>query len=1033
MTSVNSSVRPRQGFNTSVRSIHWIGLTLLLLSLLAALPLWNGPGIVNTRGGGDSPFLFFRLQQLMANLREGVFPVRWMPDAAYGLGYPFFNFYASLPYYLAAIFNFTGIDLLTSVKIVQTLGFVGAGFALYGWARRHFTTRLASWLAAVAYMYAPFHFVNVYVRGDSLSEFYAFIFFPLILWSIDRIFESVRHWPLLALSYGGLILTHNVSALIFSPFIVLYALIHLLKSKVENQKIKIAAVTLGLALAFALAAFFWLPALGEAALTQVSDVQTTGYFNYSEHFRSTNLLQNSIGFDYSITTAPGSNSPFAMGLAQAIGTIVGLIALIVTWKKAAQRRFRLFVLIGLMLSTLMITPLSKPLWDTLPLLSYSQFPWRFLSIQALFTSLTIGYLAYCCLPLTIRKLSLAPIAGSVLVASMLFTLHPDYLSVRADEITPARLQLYEAFTGNIGTTIRAEYLPRTMIPRPYTGPGLIDPTAVPLRPLVSQGEATGAQMERHAIAQHWQVNVTSDEATLSFPITYWPGWQALVDDQPIETQAAPDLGYIQIDVPRGEHRVEFKLGDTPIGAASETLSAMALIGVVLACVPLRRTIDWQQLRWSFNTWTGALVITTLVGCGLFVWMISLREGAHTITKLETMDFVDKPWLHLNPSGYVFDQRATLLDYSFNAPQSDGIDAALEWKLNTAEEVSVTLALASPATHLLPSGPGPITQTVALIRNGLNTYTLRSPYALPAGMYYVTVQVGDDTQFLRPIWIKNSGEPAASPQFGSLTSAIGLAAAQTQLHDPNHLDVLLRWTISGVTAANYGISLRLHDAAGKMWTSLDTQPGYGFQPTSSWQPGTLNDAYTLELPPDLPRDQAYALDVILYRVASKEEMGRTSLDALRLDPHDWRSVEPPARNFIAPEMPHPLDAVFGDQIQLLGYELKREGDTLKIDLAWKALRDITGNYKVFVHVFDPTTETIVAQRDAMPRDNAYPTSRWIANEIVTETISIPLTAVSPGGYRLAVGLYEPAGPLPSSGTDGVDAGNRRVILEEKIVR
>jgi hypothetical protein len=120
MTSAASPVQPRQSFRTSVRSIHWIGLTLLWLSLLAALPLWTGPGIVNTRGGGDSPFLFFRLHQLMANLREGVFPVRWMPDAAYGLGYPFFNFYASLPYYFAAIFNFIGFDLLTSIKIVQT-------------------------------------------------------------------------------------------------------------------------------------------------------------------------------------------------------------------------------------------------------------------------------------------------------------------------------------------------------------------------------------------------------------------------------------------------------------------------------------------------------------------------------------------------------------------------------------------------------------------------------------------------------------------------------------------------------------------------------------------------------------------------------------------------------------------------------------------------------------------------------------------------------------------------------------------------
>ena len=344
---------------------------------------------------------------------------------------------------------------------------------------------------------------------------------------------------------------------------------------------------LGLILAFALSAFFWLPALGEASLTQVSDVQTTGYFNYSEHFRAANLIQNSIGFDYAITTAPGSNSPFAMGLVQAIGTVAGLVVLIVTWKKDSHQRFRLFVLIGLALSTFMITPLSKPLWDTLPLLSYSQFPWRFLSIQALFTSLAIGYLA-------VGRLA----AGRAryfdrtgcLSPSALFTLRPDYLPVRADEITPARLQLYEAFTGNIGTTIRAEYLPRTMIPRPYTGPMLIDPRWLPSRPIVSRGDAVGAQIERHAITQQWQVNVTSDQATLNFPITYWPGWQAFVDGQPIETRAAPDLGYIQIDVPRGEQRVEFKLGNTPLRTGGEIISLIALIVIGLACVPLLRAI-----------------------------------------------------------------------------------------------------------------------------------------------------------------------------------------------------------------------------------------------------------------------------------------------------------------------------------------------------------------------------------------------------------------------------------------------------------
>ena len=463
-----------------VRSIPWIGLALLLLALIAALPIWTGPGIINTRGGGDSPFLFFRLQQLVANLHDGVFPARWMPDAAYGLGYPFFSYYAALPYYLGAFFNLIGFDLLVSIKLVQTLGFVFAAAAMYRWAERHTPTRLAAWLIAVAYTFAPFHLVNVYVRGDSLSEFYAFVFYPLILWSIDRVIESPRAFGWLALTYGGLIMTHNVSALTFSPFLVLYALFAVLQAKVRKPSRYILAVVAGLILALALSAWFWLPALGEATLVQL-DHQTTGYFNYAEHFRSINLIQNSIGFNYSIAADPQSSTPFAMGLIQAIGTGAGLIALMATWRRARDRWFRAFVVIGLIVSTLMITPVSKVVWDTLPLLSLTQFPWRFLSIQALFCAFAIGYLATLFTHYATRNTLLTSFSGVALAAAVLLPLHPDYLPIRADEITPARLQLYEAFTGNIGTTIRAEYLPRTTVPRPYTGPQLIDPSAASLK------------------------------------------------------------------------------------------------------------------------------------------------------------------------------------------------------------------------------------------------------------------------------------------------------------------------------------------------------------------------------------------------------------------------------------------------------------------------------------------------------------------------------------------------------------------------
>jgi len=170
--------------------------------------------------------LLVRLHQLVVNLRAGVFPARWMPDAAYGLGYPFFNFYASLPYYIAALFKLLGFGFISAIKLTQILGFLTAAASMYPLAKRLFHQEASAILAALAYTYAPYHLVNVYVRGDALSEFYAFVFYPLILWALLRLRDSfsVVNITCVALAYGALILTHNVSALIFSPVVVHYAL-----------------------------------------------------------------------------------------------------------------------------------------------------------------------------------------------------------------------------------------------------------------------------------------------------------------------------------------------------------------------------------------------------------------------------------------------------------------------------------------------------------------------------------------------------------------------------------------------------------------------------------------------------------------------------------------------------------------------------------------------------------------------------------------------------------------------------------------
>ena len=165
-------------------------MAVVLVACVAAWPALSQPGLLNTRGGGDSPFLLQRLHQLTAALAEGHFPARWMPDAAYGDGYPFYNFYAPLSITIAAAFRLLGFSFVRAIHLAQLSGFIVAGLGAYYLGRRWLGSEWAGLLAAVAYTVAPFHMVNVYVRGDSLAEFWAMGWYPWVLLAAAKIVAS---------------------------------------------------------------------------------------------------------------------------------------------------------------------------------------------------------------------------------------------------------------------------------------------------------------------------------------------------------------------------------------------------------------------------------------------------------------------------------------------------------------------------------------------------------------------------------------------------------------------------------------------------------------------------------------------------------------------------------------------------------------------------------------------------------------------------------------------------------------------------
>jgi hypothetical protein len=1024
---------------------HWLLLAALLLALLAAWPLLAGEGLLNTRGGGDSPFLLQRLHQLETALRDGHFPVRWMPDANYGYGYPFYHFYAPLSLYGTAVFRFLGFSYVGAIKAAQVAAFLLAAWGVFALARRWFGTPWAGLLAATAYTFAPFHMVNVYVRGDSLAEFWAMAFYPLVLLAADQFritdygsritdYRTRRNIAFLALAYAGLILSHNISALIFSPFLLLYLALILIRKPpqftIHNSQFTIhnsLPLLSALLLAFALSAWFFIPALAERDFAQLGPV-TEGYFHFSNHFRGADLAQGAFFFDYGVD---GGNA-FRMGLAQAVTAVAGTVAIIFFLtqrrKEAKGQRGRettlprppapplLFILTLLAVATLMITPLSRLLWEHLPLLDFTQFPWRFLSVQALGAALAVGALAL----LPGRRL-IVPLLAVALAWAALGDLRPDFLPLNDGDVTAVRLAEYEWYTGNIGSTVSAEYLYPAVQPRPVTSAWLN--AGERDRVIVLDGAAAAQLVERRATRQRWEITAVSP-TTLIFPTMYWPGWTAAAGGQPITIGPSAGSGLIQLELPPGDHAITLRLARTPVRAVAEGVSGTAVL-----------LVGW--LFWGFHrkgakdakggSWRWLAIL--LGAAGLLALGARLWPEPELPPGTLNWDFAQMAYLHhgaggewpVAGGGIPFDNGLVLVGYGYGqevvAP-GDVWQVALAWSSGAAG-TPVTVALYSPAITRPPIlaevEPAPIALAQGELSESL-TLTLTIPETAPVGLYVprllvegYTAQTGAGLArgdlFLRPVAVSGGAGEMGGRGAGEMGARVvdGVVRA-----DGSALDLALGWWTERQLGHNYNLSLRLTDAEGRWLRQLDTQPGFGFLPSSGWLAGQWNDDWlSIALPELDPMAGPYPLLVQLYDVGEAE----TAVLVRRLGQLVWEEgglvFQPHAPSFALPEgvSDGGETAVFGETIALAAYALEQEADHLTLTLHWQALTDGTADFVRFVHLIDPAVGgPPLAQADSYPANNTYPTSQWTAGEIVTDRIRLDLTAAPPGQYALALGFY-----------------------------
>jgi uncharacterized membrane protein len=128
------------------------------LSIFAIAPLLL-PGYF--WGANDARHHVYFLFEYDRVVQDGIWWPRWSPDFAFGYGYPFFNIYGPLSHFLAELLHhFLGFGFVAAVEAIFVLSIVGSAGAMYAFIRS-WMGRHAAVIAGVAYVYVPYHLLNL--------------------------------------------------------------------------------------------------------------------------------------------------------------------------------------------------------------------------------------------------------------------------------------------------------------------------------------------------------------------------------------------------------------------------------------------------------------------------------------------------------------------------------------------------------------------------------------------------------------------------------------------------------------------------------------------------------------------------------------------------------------------------------------------------------------------------------------------------------------------------------------------------------
>ena len=185
---------------------------------------------------------------------------RWLIGMNHGLGSASFFVFPPLPFYVYAIVEpVAKLIRWNAMSLTAFLALWGSGLSAFVWLRVKFEQNVALACAAL-YMLMPYHLWGDFYRRFALPECWAFVWMPFILYFTARVIAQKRRAMVgLAITYGLLILSHAISAAMFS-FVLFAAAVAFSAGRHRTKSaMRVAASMLlgiGLSSVYLFAAFF---------------------------------------------------------------------------------------------------------------------------------------------------------------------------------------------------------------------------------------------------------------------------------------------------------------------------------------------------------------------------------------------------------------------------------------------------------------------------------------------------------------------------------------------------------------------------------------------------------------------------------------------------------------------------------------------------------------------------------------------------------------------------------------------------------